>query len=88
MLKADGLDEAIIGVARRCGQPEIIAYSVSKCLEVLMRDGASHEEALEHFEFNVAGAWVGEETPVWVYDHQSWHEDWLPWETQSDSVPV
>lgn len=80
MLKADGLDEAIIGVARRCGQPDIIAYSVTKCLDVLMRDGASYEEALEHFDYNVVGAWVGPETPVWVYDHSSWYEDTMPWE--------
>lgn len=73
MLKADGLDEAIIGVASRCGQPDLIAYSVTKCIEVLMRDGVSYEEALEHFDFNVAGAWVGPETPVWVYDNTSWH---------------
>jgi hypothetical protein len=80
MLKADGLDEAIIGVARRCGQPDIIAYSVTKCLDVLMRDGASYAEALEHFEYNVVGAWVGPETPVWVYDPPSWYEDTMPWE--------
>lgn len=68
MLTADGFDEAIIGIARRCGQPDLVAYSVTKCLEVLMRDGATYEEAVDHFEFNTAGAWVGEETPVWVYD--------------------
>ena len=80
MLKADGLDEAIIGVASRCGQPDLIAYSVTKCIEVLMRDGVSYEEALEHFDFNVAGAWVGPKTPVWVYDNTSWHADVMPWE--------
>ena len=68
MLRADGFDEAIIGIARRCGQPDLVTYSVTKCLEVLMRDGATYEEAVDHFEFNTAGAWVGEETPVWVYD--------------------
>lgn len=68
MLTADGFDEAIIGIARRCGQPDLVAYSVTKCLEVLMRDGATYEEAVDHFESNTAGAWVGEETPVWVYD--------------------
>ena len=68
MLKADGFDEAIIGVARRCSQPDLLAYSVTKCLEILMEDGMTYEEAQEYFEFNVAGAWVGEETPVWVYD--------------------
>ena len=68
MLRADGFDEAIIGIARRCGQPDLVAYSVTKCLEILMRDGATYEEAVEHFEVNTAGGWVGEETPVWIYD--------------------
>jgi len=67
-IKADGLDRAVIGVARRSGQPELLAYSVSKCLKILMEDGASYEEALRYFESNLAGAWVGEETPVWVYE--------------------
>tara|TARA_R100000808_G_scaffold134_1_gene995 strand:+ start:25792 stop:26049 length:258 start_codon:yes stop_codon:yes gene_type:complete len=75
MLLADGLDEALIGVARRCGQPDLVAYSVSKCIEVFMRSGLSYLEACEHFEFNTAGAWVGEGTPVWVYDHEGWFEE-------------
>lgn len=68
MLKADGLDDALIGVGRRCGEDEILVYSVRKCLEILMRHGATYEEALEHFEFNISGAWVGPETPMWVYE--------------------
>jgi hypothetical protein len=68
MLKADGLDEALIGVGRRCGQDEILVYSVNRCLEILMADGATHEEAVEYFEFNIMGAWVGPETPMWVYE--------------------
>jgi hypothetical protein len=30
------------------------------------RDGMHEEEAEEYFEFNVAGAWVGHGTPVFV----------------------
>jgi hypothetical protein len=26
------------------------------------------EDAIEHFEYNVAGGYVGEKTPIWVYD--------------------
>ena len=79
MLKVDGLDDAILGVARRCGEPDLIAYSVTRCLEVFMSSGATYEEALEHFECNVVGAWSGPETPVWVYDGHTWHEDVLVW---------
>ena len=67
MLTADGLDAAIIGVGARCGQPDIVAYAVEKVLEILVaRDGMSYEEALEFYEFNIEGAWVGDQTPLWV----------------------
>lgn len=66
-LLADGLDDALVGIARRCGQPTLAVYDVDKCAEVLMhRDGISYEEAMEHLEFNSIGAWVGPNTPVWL----------------------
>ncbi len=74
MLKADGFDEAMIGVGIRCGQPDIIAYDVNKCIKILMDQGMTDEEAMEFFEFNVVGAWVGEQTPIFVremYDDEN-----------------
>ena len=32
LLLADGLDEAFLGVGRRCGQPEIAVYSVARAV--------------------------------------------------------
>jgi hypothetical protein len=32
------------------------------------RDGMSYEDATEFFEFNIAGSYVGEATPIWVDD--------------------
>lgn len=63
---ADGFDAAIIGYVERCGQPTIAAYDVPKCIEILQEDGLSFEEATEHFDFNVRGAWVGDRTPAWL----------------------
>lgn len=65
-LLADGFDDAILGVAERCGQPTLVAYDRSRCIDILVAQGMDREEAEEFFEFNVAGAWVGEQTPVWV----------------------
>ena len=65
-LLADGFDDAILGIAERCGQPPLVAYDRSRCLDILVAQGMSHEDAEEFFEFNVAGAWLGEMTPVWV----------------------
>jgi len=67
-LTPDGFEEAFIGVCRRFSLPPLAAYSYEKCIEILVeRDGCSPEEAAEHFDFNVIGAWMGEGTPVFIY---------------------
>lgn len=66
-LKADGFDDAILGVSEDMNAEIRLIYSVSKCLEILMKD-MSYEEALEHFNFNVSGSYVGGKTPVWCWD--------------------
>lgn len=66
-LSADGFDEAIVGIAERCGQPALLVYDRQKCIKILVdRDGMTEEEAVEYFDFNVSGAWVGEHTPIWM----------------------
>jgi hypothetical protein len=66
-LLADGLEDALVGIANRFGMPPVAAYDRDKCIEIFMkRDGMDHEGAEEHFEFNVIGAWMGECTPVFV----------------------
>ena len=67
-LKADGFDDAIIGVATDFTEPRLI-YSVSKCLQILEEEGMNSEDALEHFTFNVSGGYVGEQTPIWCWDN-------------------
>lgn len=70
-LICDGLDEALIGVAERINLGPVAAYDVEKVLDILMkRDGMSYEEALEFFEFNIKGAWMGEFTPVFIYTNE------------------
>ena len=54
------------GVDTRDGR---IVYSVSKCIEVLINGGMGYEEDIEYFDHNVAGAYVGEMTPIFVLDH-------------------
>jgi hypothetical protein len=64
-LKADGFDDAIIGVDEDSGR---LIYSVSKCLTILQED-MNEEDAIEHFYFNVSGSYVGEKTPIWCDDN-------------------
>jgi hypothetical protein len=63
-LTFDGFDEALIGVVNRFGQPPLALYSFEKIIEILLRDGGTYEEAVEYYEFNMIGAWVGEGTPA------------------------
>lgn len=65
LLFADGFDEALLGLAQRAGTPCVVAYDRSRCIDLLARE-MPREEAEEHFEFNVAGAYVGERTPVFI----------------------
>ena len=64
ILKADGLDEAVIGIDERSMR---LIYSVTKCIAIFMKE-MSEDDAKEYFEFNVAGAWMGDKTPIWCYD--------------------
>lgn len=64
-VRADGLDEAIIGVDEVSLR---LIYSQRKVKEILMRDGMSDEEAHEFYEYNIHSAYVGEGTPIWCSD--------------------
>jgi len=67
LLYADGLLHAVIGIATRADGLRVVCYSVDKIIEIFMqRDGMTEEEAREFYEFNVARAWVGDKTPVFV----------------------
>ena len=67
ILKADGFDDAIIGVSEGFNEPVRLIYSVKKCVNILMVD-MTEEDALEHFYHNIKGAYVGEKTPIWCID--------------------
>ena len=66
----DGFEEAFIGFSRRCGQPTLATYSFDKMIQVLVeRDEMDVIEAEEYISYNCAGAWMGELTPVILYEH-------------------
>jgi hypothetical protein len=65
-LIADGFDDAVIGVDSASSR---LIYSCKKCLEILVEvEEMDPEDAIEHFQYNVAGAYVGEKTPIWCED--------------------
>ena len=65
---ADGFEDALVGYGYQFTYP-VAVYSMNGCMEILMkRDGMNDEEAMEFFNFNVQGAWVGESTPIFLDD--------------------
>ncbi len=64
-LTIDGHDNAIIGVDENTMK---LCYSMRQIIHNLMND-MSHVEALEFYDFNIAGAYMGEKTPILVNDY-------------------
>jgi hypothetical protein len=65
ILIADGFDEAVIGIEESTMR---LIYSITKCLDIIESQGMTDEDALEYFYFNVQGAYVGEQTPIFCFD--------------------
>ena len=65
ILKADGFDNAVIGIDT--GTMRLI-YSVTRCVEILIVGGMDMNDAIEYFDFNVRGSYVGDKTPIWCDD--------------------
>lgn len=67
LLKLDGFDEAIIGVCMTWHgnmMVERIVYDGRAITKALTNNGMSEEEAQEHIDFNIVGAYVGDATPI------------------------
>jgi hypothetical protein len=67
ILLADGLESAFMGIGRQFTHPVAI-YSYKKSLRCLKEMGMTKEDAEEYFQFNIAGAFVGDQTPVFLQD--------------------
>lgn len=68
LITFDGLDEAIVGISTVHTQPTRVVYSFVTIIQILMESGIeSYEEAVEYFDFNIAGLWATENTPAILY---------------------
>jgi len=62
---ADGFNDSILGYDTK-GR---VIYSVNSILDTLVnRDGMNYDEAQEYFGFNIECAYVGEYTPIYMYE--------------------
>jgi hypothetical protein len=44
----------------------VAVYDECDVIDILRKDGMSGSEAREYFDFNVAAAYVGEKTPIYL----------------------
>jgi hypothetical protein len=78
ILLADGMEDAFMGVVETFGQKPRACYNSNKCVSILQeRDGMTTEEAVEYYEYNIIGSYVGEYTPAFMF----------PLDEEWDSVP-
>jgi hypothetical protein len=73
ILLADGFDRAFLGVGQQFRNAYVAVYDREECIRIISeqlegplgRDEA-REQAEEYFDFNTQGAWVGEQTPIFI----------------------
>ena len=78
ILRADGLDEACVGWTDSWNGNERnirLVYDIGKVIDILQeRDGMTYEDAVEFFDFNIAGAYFGKGTPIFINSLQDTNE--------------
>lgn len=77
ILLFDGMESAFLGVTRRMNEPLIAVYDYDLIVDAVLKMGVeSYEEAVEYVDFNVIGAYMGEQTPI-VIEHPEWVKVWV-----------
>ena len=70
ILRATGLDDACVGWTDSWNghnRNVRLVYDVGEVIKIFQeRDGMSYEDAVEFYDYNVAGAYVGESTPIFI----------------------
>jgi len=66
-MMADGFDDAIMGMCIQFGAEPLVAYDYEKCIQILVeKDNMTRIDAIDYIRFNVIGAYVGLNTPVFI----------------------
>lgn len=80
-LVLDDFNAAMVGYGERINLGPVIIYDKDKIIEMLMKemvvekddlyegqteDDKKYEMAIEYFDFNIIGAWMGEYTPIFL----------------------
>lgn len=62
----DGYEDCLEGMCIRYNQEPIAIYSYEKIIDKLISEGLNYLEAVEWFDYNIIGAWVGDTTPAFI----------------------
>jgi len=73
MKKWTGCDDAIVGLGHRCGCDTVVVYDYDKLVDVFIQQGMDEEESIEWIDYNILGAWVGDDTPMILMEKHSEH---------------
>jgi len=63
-MEPNDFDAAIVGVT---SFDPVVVYDAHKIIEILENQGMCNSEALKYFDFNIAGVYMGEKTPVYIW---------------------
>jgi hypothetical protein len=69
VIRLDGFDDCIVGTTDSWNGTERVwrlVYDANLILQKLGKEGMDEEEAFEYYEFNIAGLYAGEGTPIFV----------------------
>ena len=65
-MNMDGFEDCIVGNAERFNMDPVFCYDYDKVITKMVKSGMTEEQAVEYYEYNMLGAWVGEGTPVFL----------------------
>ena len=67
LLEPEYFDEAIVGVVTLANHPHAVCYDRVTCIMLLMEhEEMNEEDALDYFDYNTSGFYVGKHTPVFL----------------------
>lgn len=61
----DNFDDAIVGLIKSYGEEYKVLYDTDKVISILS-ESMDEEQAVEFFEFNIIGAYMGKNTPAFT----------------------
>lgn len=66
IILADGWESAFLGIGIQFNK-RVAVYDLGRIIKILVnRDQMTYEEAREYIDFNITGAYVGPNTPVFL----------------------